>query len=117
MQNFVEVLHFSFSATMETEMACEGKAYSGICENKLAFIRKELRALGLTMPDDHEGRIHSSDIGVEAEFRYTIHIEELWIKVNEKPFFIPCSYIFARLENAIANYAGPGSMDMGPDPF
>jgi hypothetical protein len=116
MQNFVRVLHFSFEITLEMEMACEGKAYSGICENKLAFIRKELRSLGLSMTDDHEGMIHSADIGVQAEFRYTLHTEELWLKVNEKPFFIPCAYIFARLENAISNYQ-PGSLDMGPDPF
>ncbi len=102
---------------MDTEMACEGKSYSGICENKLAFIRKELRALGLAMPDHHEGRIHSADIGVEAEYRYTLHAEELYIKVHSKPFFIPCSYIFARLENAMTNYSGPDSLDMGPDPF
>jgi hypothetical protein len=98
------------------EMACEGKAYSGICENKLAFIRKELRALGLTVPESHDGLIHSADIGVQAEFRYTLHMEELWIKVNEKPFFIPCAYIFQRLENAIANYQ-PGSLDTGPEAF
>jgi hypothetical protein len=102
---------------MEMEMACEGKAYTGICENKLAFIRKELRSLGLSMPDDHEGLIHSSDIGVEAEFRYTLHLEELYFKVTQKPFFIPCALIFQRLDNAIANYQGPESVAMGPDNY
>jgi hypothetical protein len=101
---------------MDMEMACEGKAYSGICIDKMAFIRKELRSLGLTVPDEHEGRIISPDIGVEAEFRYTLHAEELWLKVHQKPFFIPCAYIFQRLENAISNYE-PGALDMGPDPF
>ncbi len=117
MQNFAKVLHFSFEATMEMEMACEAKAYSGICENKMAFIRKELRALGLSVPDDHEGHIRGADMGVVVEYRYTLHIEELWLKVHEKPFFIPCAFIFSRLENAIANYRDPSEMDMGPDPF
>jgi hypothetical protein len=99
------------------EMACDDKAYNGICENKLAFIRKELRSLGLSMSDDHHGRIHSSEIGVEAEFRWTQHSEELWLKVHEKPFFIPCAYIFQRLENAISNYSGPESLDLPQEPY
>lgn len=102
---------------MEEEMACDPKAYYGICENKLAYIRTELRALGLTIPDDHHGRITSTDIGVEAEFRYTPHLEELWLKIHTKPFFIPCGFIFARLESAIANYRAPGSFEMGPEAF
>lgn len=102
---------------MEDEMACDPKAYQGICQNKMAFIRSELRMLGLTIPDDHEGRIESADIGVEAEYRYTPHTEELWLKVHAKPFFIPCTFIFARLENAIANYRDPANIDMGPDLF
>jgi hypothetical protein len=101
---------------MEMEMACEGKAYKGVCENKLAFIKAELRALGLTVPDDHEGRIHSSEIGVEAEFRYVPVDEELHLKVHSKPFFIPCAFIFSKLDNAIENYRGPDAFDF-PDPF
>lgn len=101
---------------MEMEVACEAKAYSGICINKFGYIKRELRQLGLQMPDDHSGRIVGPDIGVEAEFRYTEEIEELWLKVHEKPFFIPCAHIFSRLENAINNYqAAP--LDLGPDPF
>lgn len=102
---------------MENEMSCAPKAYQGICENKLAFIRTELRALGLTIPDTHEGMIQSVEIGVEAEFRYTPHTEELWLKVLSKPMFIPCALIFHRLESAIANYRDPANSDWGPDPF
>jgi hypothetical protein len=102
---------------MDSEMACDPKAYQGICDKKLAYIRTELRALGLTFPDEHEGRIHSADIGVEAEYRYTPHSEELWLKVHAKPFFIPCAFIFARLETAIQNYQDPANIDMGPDIF
>jgi hypothetical protein len=102
---------------METEMACEGKAYTGICIHKMAFIRKELSGLGLHVAEGHEGRIHGPDIGVEAEFRYTDHAEELWLKVHQKPFFISCAFIFQRFENAMSNYQGPNAPDMGPDPF
>ena len=48
---------------MDSEMACDPKAYQGICDKKLAYIRNELRAMGLEFPDEHEGRIHSADIG------------------------------------------------------
>ena len=102
---------------MDMEMACDAKSYQGICEKKLAYLRKELRGMGLTFPDEHEGLIHSSDIGVEAEFRYTPHAEELWFKVNSKPFFIPCHFIFVRLETAIQNYQDPANMHLGPEPF
>lgn len=99
------------------EMACDGKSYGNICEQKLAFIKVELRALGLTVPDHHEGRIYSSEIGVEAEFRYTPVNEELFLKVHSKPFFIPCAFIFSKLDAAIENYRGPDELDDYPDPL
>ena len=99
------------------EMACDDKAYSGICVNKLAFIKVELRGFGLTVPDEHEGRIHSSEIGVDAEFRYTEEREEFWFKVHSKPFFIPCGYIFSKLEAAIQNYSNSQASESFPDPF
>ncbi len=98
-------------------MACDGKAYSGICVNKLAFIKVELRKFGLTVPEEHNGRIYSTEIGVEAEFRYTLEIEELHFKVHEKPFFIPCAFIFSKLDAAIENYQHPDDIESYPDPL
>jgi hypothetical protein len=102
---------------MDQEMSCDPKAYSGICQNKLAYIRAELRGMGLVFPDEDAGRIFNHEIGVDADFRYTAETEELWLRVNVKPFFIPCAFIFSRLENAIANYRDPAVFDTGPEPF
>jgi hypothetical protein len=102
---------------MDQEMSCDPKAYQGICQNKMAYIRTELRGMGLTFPDEDEGRIYNHELGVDADFRYTPHSEELWLMVKMKPFFIPCAFIFSRLENAIENYRDPAVFDTGPDPF
>jgi hypothetical protein len=85
-------------------MACEEKTFSDVNEAKMAYIRTELRGLGLTVPETEAGMITSLEIGVEAQFQWSREAGTLAIQIFQKPIFIPCGFIYGRLSASIAQY-------------
>lgn len=87
-------------------MACEPKTYGGVDATKMQQIRQELRKLGLTVPDTEQGKITSAEIGVEAEFRWDSAAQTVSVEIFQKPFFLPCGFIYGRLEQTINRSPG-----------
>ncbi|HHG84615.1 MAG TPA: hypothetical protein ENJ82_07690 [Bacteroidetes bacterium] len=82
-------------------MACEEKVYEGVDAEKMKNIRIELGKLGLQVPETDTGKITSAQIGVEADFTWNPETQIIKVKVLEKPFFLPCAFIYSRLEQTI----------------
>ena len=87
-------------------MACEEKVFADVNEAKMAYVRTELRNLGLTVPETESGKITSEEIGVEAEFTWSRTAGTLTIQLFQKPIFLPCAFIYARLSTSISQYRG-----------
>lgn len=87
-------------------MACEEKVFADVNEAKMAYIRTELRNLGLTVPDTESGKITSLEIGVEADFNWNRDAQTLTIQLFQKPVFLPCAFIYGRLSSSISQYRG-----------
>lgn len=83
-------------------MACEGKTYSGLTAVMLQAIRIDLGELGMVMEEAHVGIVVHKDFGVEAEYEYREEHQTLFVRINKKPFFVPCSMIYGRMDQAIA---------------
>jgi hypothetical protein len=50
------------------------------------------------------------EFGVEVQYRFSEGEQTLWVMVSQKPFFVPCHMIYARLDQAVARH------QMGADP-
>jgi hypothetical protein len=87
-------------------MACDEKVFNGVNADKMAYVRIELRRLGLTVPEESSGMITSLEIGVEASFTWNEQAETLSIQIFQKPIFIPCAFIYGRLSQSLKQYPG-----------
>ena len=82
-------------------MACEKVTYSGISAVVLENVRGELANIDLVLPAANKGELVSSAYGVTAAYEYVPAAETISIQVTNKPFFVPCSYIHKKLEEAL----------------
>ena len=87
-------------------MACDEKVFSGVNADKMAYVRTELRRLGLSVPEAESGMITSAEIGVEASFTWSPQAETLSIQIFQKPIFLPCAFIYGRLAASLEQYPG-----------
>lgn len=91
-------------------MACDSKTYSGLSAAMMDAIRLDLAKMGMQMPATHEGVVAHLEFGVEVQYRFTEGESTLWVQISQKPFFVPCAMIYARLDQAVARH------QMGQDP-
>lgn len=82
-------------------MACEKVVYDGISPSVLENVRLELSKIDLELPATETGEITSSAYGVTAAYEHSAAAETLSVQVTNKPFFVPCSYIHKKLEEAL----------------
>jgi hypothetical protein len=85
-------------------MACDSKTYSGLSAATMEAIRLDLSKMGMNMPNTPEGTVAVSEFGVEVQFRFSEQAATLWVQVSQKPFFVPCAMIYARLDQAVARH-------------
>lgn len=83
-------------------MACEKVTYSGVNAQVLENVRRELANIELTLPTSDSGELVSTAYGVTAAYEYVSTAETFSVQVTNKPFFVPCSYIHKKLEEAMA---------------
>lgn len=81
-------------------MACDPKVYNDISPEIMDGLRRELANIELTLPEEDEGILHSSAFGVSANYKFDRTASTLRVEVTSKPFFVPCSYIFKKLDEA-----------------
>ena len=81
-------------------MGCEKKTFPNIDERTFYAIRGELAKIDLELPETHEGSITSAAYGVTAAYRLDLDQKVLHVQVTQKPFFVPCSYIYGKLNEA-----------------
>jgi hypothetical protein len=92
-------------------MACEGKKYHGLNEVMMRGIRLDLHQMGIPITEASEGVVMNQSYGVEVEYSYSDSEQSLFVRILQKPFFIPCSMIYGRLDQAIER------RQMGHDPM
>ncbi len=89
-------------------MACDPKSFSGVNSQTFAGIRIELAKIELELPEEHEGVITSKAYGVTAAYKLDEETEVLRVEVTKKPFFVPCGYIYGKLEEAFSRVKNGG---------
>lgn len=82
-------------------MACEEKTYQKVNEKAMGEIRATLTGYGLRMPETNEGTVEGKALGVEAVYRWDPQAQTFWLRIDSKPMFIPCNFIYGRLEQVI----------------
>jgi|JI10StandDraft_1071094.scaffolds.fasta_scaffold1838141_2 hypothetical protein len=92
-------------------MACDAKTYHGLTDVMMRGIRIDLHQMGMSLPDGDQGIIVNQEYGVQVEFIYSNPELVLTVRIVEKPFFVPCSLIYGRLDQAIER------RKMGHDPM
>ena len=81
-------------------MACDEKTFPNVDETTFKGIRGELAKIDLELPETHEGTITSAAYGVTAAYRLDETTKVLRVQVTKKPFFVPCNYIYGKLQEA-----------------
>jgi|GEM_PF-2487862 hypothetical protein len=93
-------------------MACEAKSYHGLTPPMMEAIRMDLLKMGMTMCESYVGKVNYDAFGVEAEFEYHETDRVLHVKVSQKPFFVPCSMIYGKMDQTISRHqSGHDPMD------
>lgn len=82
-------------------MACDPKTYKNVTETIMNGIRTELAKIDLVLPKGDRGSIVSTAYNVTADYNWKYIAETLTIIVKTKPFFVPCSYIFKKFDEAL----------------
>lgn len=85
-------------------MACESKKYTGLTLLMMDRIRVDMQQMGMSMGEGHTGLVVHKDFGVEAEFSYHEGDQVLHVRITQKPFFVPCTMIYGRMDQAIARH-------------
>lgn len=83
-------------------MACDPRSFPGVDPKVFSGIRVELAKIDLELPETKEGTITSQAYGVTAAYRLDESTSTLHVEVTKKPFFVPCGYIYGKLEEAFA---------------
>ncbi len=83
-------------------MACDPRNFPNVDSKIFSGIRVELAKIDLDLPEEHEGTITSQAYGVTAAYRLDEPTSVLHVQVTKKPFFVPCTYIYGKLEEAFA---------------
>ena len=82
-------------------MACDKKIYDHITPDVMAGIRRGLAAMDMPLPDGNQGTIRSAAYNVTATFDFQPPAQTLTVEVTEKPFFVPCAYIYQKITEAV----------------
>lgn len=82
-------------------MACESTQYEDITEPVMAGIRRGLAAMDMALPEGNQGVLRSNAYNVSARFDFQPESKTLTVEVTEKPFFVPCSYIYKKVGEAV----------------
>jgi len=82
-------------------MACEKKTFTEITDSVMTGIRRGLAAMDMALPDADQGALHSAAYNVTAFYDFKRDQRILTVEVTEKPFFVPCAYIYKKIEEAV----------------
>jgi hypothetical protein len=82
----------------------DAKEYSGITANRLQALRNELQSMGITPPGGSSGTITYQ--GVKLGIDYLAADQKLFIRIAEKPPFIPESLIWQLLDARVEKCMG-----------
>ncbi len=83
-------------------MTCDPRTFPDVDPEVFSGIRAELAKIDLDLPEEHEGTITSQAYGVTAAYRLDKPTNVLHVQITKKPFFVPCTYIYGKLEEAFA---------------
>lgn len=77
----------------------DSKEYGGTSRDTLNCIRKDLRGMGINLPDGDNGTIDYQ--GVKLSVTYREAEQKLAVKILEKPAFVPEAMLWQLLEARI----------------
>lgn len=81
-------------------MACDPKVYTEVSPEVMNGLRRELAGIELALPETDQGILESAAYGVKANYNFDRTSAEMSVEITHKPFFVPCSYIYGKLDEA-----------------